>query len=54
MQFCWCSLSSLVSDFIYDEGIFLIKSIKGLIVVLKGQITLPWWSYIVALIIGGE
>lgn len=26
---------------------------EGLIVVLKGQTTLPWWSYIIALILGG-
>ena len=26
----------------------------GLIVVLKGQTTLPWWSYIIALLLGGE
>lgn len=26
----------------------------GLIVVLKGETTLPWWSYIVALISGGR
>ncbi len=25
----------------------------GLIVVLKGQTSLPWWSYIVALVLGG-
>lgn len=24
----------------------------GLIVVIKGQTTLPWWSYIIALMIG--
>jgi hypothetical protein len=28
--------------------------LKGLIVVLKGQTTLPWWSYIVALLVGGK
>lgn len=26
--------------------------LSGLIVVLKGQTTLPWWSYLVALILG--
>jgi len=25
---------------------------QGLIVVFKGQTTLPWWSYIVALLVG--
>ena len=27
---------------------------SGLIVVLKGQTTLPWWSYLISLLLGGE
>ena len=30
----------------------LLNIFLGLIVVLKGQTTLPWWSYIVALLVG--
>ncbi|KAF8182044.1 oligopeptide transporter [Pholiota molesta] len=43
----------------YDEApwywyaaLLLLSFFAGLIVVLKGQTTLPWWSYIVALILG--
>jgi len=28
------------------------NTLSGLIVVFKGQTTLPWWSYIVALLVG--
>ena len=30
----------------------LLKNLLGLIVVFKGQTTLPWWSYIIALFMG--
>ena len=30
----------------------LLNIFLGLIAVLKGQTTLPWWSYIVALLVG--
>jgi len=33
--------------------LLLLSFFAGLIVVLKGQATLPWWSYIVALLVGG-
>ncbi|KAH9941508.1 oligopeptide transporter [Amylocystis lapponica] len=43
----------------YDEvpwywylGLIVLAFFAGLIVVLKGQTTLPWWSYIVALLLG--
>ncbi|KAI0923949.1 hypothetical protein AcV5_009341 [Taiwanofungus camphoratus] len=33
-------------------GLLLLAFFSGLIVVLKGQTTLPWWSYIIALLLG--
>lgn len=36
------------------EAKLILTSNVGLIVVLKGQTTLPWWSYIIALIVGCE
>ncbi|OSX63951.1 hypothetical protein POSPLADRAFT_1138543 [Postia placenta MAD-698-R-SB12] len=33
-------------------GLLLLAFVSGLIVVLKGQTTLPWWSYITALLLG--
>ncbi|KZT71957.1 OPT superfamily oligopeptide transporter [Daedalea quercina L-15889] len=33
-------------------GLLLLSFFAGLIVVLKGQTTLPWWSYLVALLLG--
>ncbi|KAF9051472.1 oligopeptide transporter [Panaeolus papilionaceus] len=33
-------------------GLLVLSFVAGLIVVFKGQTTLPWWSYIVALILG--
>ncbi|KAF9460047.1 oligopeptide transporter [Collybia nuda] len=32
--------------------LLVLSFVAGLIVVLKGQTTLPWWSYIIALILG--
>ena len=32
---------------------FLLNDVTGLIVVLKGETTLPWYAYIVALLLGG-
>jgi len=36
------------------NDIILISINQGLIVILKGDTTLPWWSYIVALTTGGK
>lgn len=33
-------------------SILLLSFFAGLVVVLKGQTTLPWWSYIIALLVG--
>ncbi|TBU24794.1 oligopeptide transporter [Dichomitus squalens] len=33
-------------------GLLVLSFFAGLIVVLKGETTLPWWSYIIALILG--
>ncbi|GJE91208.1 oligopeptide transporter [Phanerochaete sordida] len=33
-------------------GLLLLAFFGGLIVVLKGETTLPWWSYIIALLLG--
>ncbi|KAH8093283.1 oligopeptide transporter [Cristinia sonorae] len=33
-------------------GLLVLSFIAGLIVVIKGDTTLPWWSYIVALLLG--
>ncbi|KAH9913913.1 OPT oligopeptide transporter protein-domain-containing protein, partial [Fomitopsis serialis] len=34
-------------------GLLVFAFFAGLIVVLKGQTTLPWWSYLIALLLGG-
>ncbi|KAH9840269.1 oligopeptide transporter [Rhodofomes roseus] len=33
-------------------GLLILSFFAGLIVVLKGQTTLPWWSYLIALLLG--
>jgi fructose-specific phosphotransferase system IIC component len=46
--FAGALLFSIIDAHLYTDICFA----SGLIVVLKGQTTLPWWSYIVALILG--
>jgi hypothetical protein len=45
-------LSFFAGRFKYLIGDQELKIFVGLIVVLKGQTTLPWWSYIIALVLG--
>lgn len=48
----WFFHSLPVSRMSLYSTIIQLKIVSGLITVIKGQTTLPWWSYIVALILG--
>lgn len=51
---CWPSSPVRSLDLQRDLLLIIYAHYAGLIVVFKGQTTLPWWSYIVALLLGGR